>query len=269
MYATTNGISTFYERSGAGSPVVLIHALGSSARAWDPVVESLSARHDVIAYDWRGHGRSEKAVGDYTLPLLAADLVGLLSELRIERACVAGVAVGAMIALQTTLDYPDRVGELILAEGCSEISDAAAQYTVERAARVEREGMRAAVDMTIERAFAPAFTQEHPKVIHEFRGDFLANDPHGYASASRVVVGLNLTHRLSEVRCPTLLMVGELDRLLPPSASILIHERIPGSRLEILPGVGHFSSIEAPELFSQTLLGFLDGPVTTEEPAKR
>ena len=223
----------------------------------------------MIAYDWRGHGRSEKPIGDYALPVLAKDLVELLSELSIGQACIAGVAVGAMIALQTALDYPARVSSLVLAEGCSEIDAATAQYTIERAARVEREGMRVAAEMTIERAFAPGFVRQHPEVIHEFRGDFLANDRHGYASASRVVVGLNVTHRLSEVQCPTLLMVGELDRLLPPSASMLIHQHISGSRLEVLPGVGHFSPIEAPDLFGRTLIAFLDGPEPAGSYAKR
>lgn len=257
MYTTANGISTFYERSGSGFTVVLIHALGSSARAWEPVALALSQNYEVIAYDWRGHGRTEKALGGYSLPFLAKDLADLLTDLKIREACVVGVAVGAMIALQTVLNYPEKVKALVLAEGCSEIDPSVEEYTESRAARVEREGMRAAVDVTIDRAFSPGFAESHPDVIREFRGDFLANDPRGYASASRVVVGLNLTGRLNEVRCPTFLLVGELDRLLPPSGSRLIQRHIPGSRLEILPGVGHFSPIEAPDLFADHLLTFL------------
>jgi 3-oxoadipate enol-lactonase len=259
MYIPTNGISTFYERSGSGVPVVLIHALGSSMFSWDPVARALSRHCDVVAYDWRGHGRTEKAAGEYSLPLLARDLSDLLSSLNIKEACIVGVAVGAMIALQTTLDFPRKVAALVLAEGASEIDSAVAEYTASRAARVESEGMSVAVDTTIERAFSPGFAERHGEVIREFRGDFLANDPRAYASASRVVIGLNVTHRLSEVRCPTLLLAGELDRLLPPSGSRLIQERIPGSRLEILPGVGHFSPIEAPDLFTDHLLTFLGG----------
>ncbi len=258
MYTTTNGISTFYDCSGSGFPVVLVHALGSSARAWKPITRALSRRYQVIAYDWRGHGRTEKTPGAYSLPLLAKDLADLLTCLEIGEACVVGVAVGALIALQAVLDYPDRIKALVLAEGCSEIDPAVAEYTEARAARVEREGMAVAVDMTIERAFSPGFVESHPNVIREFRGDFLANDPHGYASASRVVVGLNLTHRLKEVRCPTLLVAGELDRLMPPSGSRSIQEQLAGSQLELLHGVGHFSSIEAPDLFAGHLLTFLD-----------
>jgi len=196
-------------------------------------------------------------MGEYSLPILAKDLADLISGLDVRTSCVVGVAVGAMIALQTALDHPKIVSSLVLAEGCSKMDPSGAQYTSERAAKVEQQGMRVAVGMTIERAFVPGFAESHPHIMREFQGDFLANDPHSYASASRVVVGLDLVHRLGEVTCPTLLLVGEMDRLLPPSGSRLIQSNIPGSRLEVLPGVGHFSLIEAPELFAACLLRFL------------
>lgn len=261
MFISTNGISTYYERTGRGFPVVLIHALGSSMRSWDPVVRALSDDYDVIAYDFRGHGRTEKALGEYSLSLMAGDLVGLLDGLGLQRACVVGVAVGAMIAQQTALDYPDRVASLVLADCSSQIDPAVAGYTEARAARVEREGMRVAVDLTIERAFAPGFAERYPDVLREFRGDFLANDPCGYARASRVVVGLNVTGRLAEVRCPTLILVGESDRLFPPETARVIQQQIRGSRLEVLPGVGHFSGIEAPGQFAAHLRAFLSAAV--------
>lgn len=258
MFAETNGISTYYERTGRGLPLVLIHALGTSLRSWDPLIPALSQRYEVIAYDWRGHGRTEKAGGDYSLTLLARDLDALLGVLGIEKAYLAGVAVGAMIAQQVALDFPSEVAGLILSDCSSRSDPSVEQYVEARAARVQQEGVRVAVEATIERAFAPGFAEAHPEVVEQFRGEFLANDPHAYARASRLALALDVTERLQEIRCPTFLMVGEMDRLLPPAASEVIRQHIPGAALKLLPGVGHFSNIEAPDLFSRTVLEFLD-----------
>src|SRR3990170_952746 len=91
MFLEVNGVSTYVERSGQGYPVVLIHALGTSLRSWDPVVSILSKDYEVIAYDYRGHGRSEKTGGSYSIQLLAQDLRGLLGQLGLRRVHIVGL----------------------------------------------------------------------------------------------------------------------------------------------------------------------------------
>jgi len=119
--------------------------------------------------------------------------------------------------------------------------------TTNGARTVWRAAACAAVDMTIDRAFAPGFAEGNRDVLRSFRGEFLANDPPGYAGVSRALSGLHLTERLSEIECPTLLLAGEMDRLCPPSEAAATQARIPRARLEILRCVGHFSAIEAAE----------------------
>ena len=256
MYLEVNGVSTYAERSGKGYPVVLIHALGTSLRSWDPVVSILSKEYEVIAYDYRGHGRSEKIGGSYSIPLLGQDLYDLLGQLGLQRVHMVGLAVGAMIAQQVAVDHRGLVSALVLADARSELDAAGMQYNERRAESVESGGMRLAVDATIERAFAPGFAKKCPEVLRSFRGEFLGNDPHGYASVSRALSSFRLTDRLSEIECPTLLLTGELDGLCPSSAAAAMQTRIPGAMLEILPGVGHFSAIEAPGEFAKRAAAF-------------
>ena len=259
MYFEVNGVSTYVQRSGCGHPVVLIHALGTSLRSWDPIVPMLSKSYEVVVYDYRGHGRTETTAGDCSVRLLAQDLHELLGRLGLRQSHIIGLAVGAMIAQQAAVDYRGLTSALVLADTRSEIDASGAHYNEQRADTVESEGMRTAVDMTIERAFAPGFAERRPEALKSFRGDFLACDPHGYASVSRGLSIFRVTERLPEIACPTLLLVGELDRLCPPSAAEAIQGRIPRARLEILPGVGHFSAIEAPEEFADRVSAFLGG----------
>jgi 3-oxoadipate enol-lactonase len=258
MFVEVNGVSTYVERRGRGYPVVLIHALGTSLRSWDPVATVMEKRYSLVSYDYRGHGRSEKASGTLSIPLLAQDLRELLGLLGLERAHLVGLAVGAMISQQAAIDYPGLASGLVLADTRSGIDASAAQYNERRADSVERGGMRAAVDLTIERAFAPDFLGRNPDAVRAFRGEFLANDPRGYACVSRALSGFRVTDRLAEIDCPTLLLTGELDTLCPPFEAAAIQARISGAKLEILPGVGHFSAIEAPEEFALRALAFLD-----------
>lgn len=259
MFVEVEGVSTYVERSGGGYPVVLIHALGTSLRSWDPIVSILSRDYEVVAYDYRGHGRSEKIAGACSIRLLARDFVALLGRLGLQRVHVVGLAVGGMIAQQVAVDSRGLVSALVLADTRSEIDSLGAQTNERRADSVEKGGMRAAVVMTIERAFAPDFAERRPEVLRSFRGEFLANDPHGYASVSRALSDFRLTDRLSEIECPTLLLTGEMDRLCPSSEAAAMQARISGARRETLRGVGHFSAIEAPEEFADRVLAFIRG----------
>lgn len=257
MYVEANGVSTYLERRGRGAPVVLVHALGMSLRSWDPVAEMLAEHFEVVAYDYRGHGRSEKRGGGCTIPTLAEDLRDLLERLALCPVHLIGLAVGSMIAQQLALADQSLVSALVLASPRSELDPRGAAYNQQRAEAVEARGMREVIDMTIERAFPGDYPRSHPETMRRFRGEFLANDPHGYAAVCRGLASFGVTERLREIRCPTLLLPGELDQLCPVRESVAMQTRIAGSSCETLPGVGHFSVIEAPALFAQRVLAFL------------
>jgi 3-oxoadipate enol-lactonase len=257
MYVDANGTSTYVERRGRGWPVVLIHALGMSLRSWDTVAEALAEDFQVVAYDYCGHGRTEKVGGPSTIPILAEHLRDLLGCLALGPVHLVGLAVGSMIAQQLAIQEPRLVSALVLASPRSELDPRGAKYNEERADTVEAQGMRAVMGVTIQRAFPQDYGRNHPEVMRLFRGEFLANDPHGYAAVCRGLSTYCTTPRLHEIRCPTLVLAGELDQLCPAREAAAMHSRIAGSRCETLPGVGHFSAIESPAEVAQRVLAFL------------
>jgi 3-oxoadipate enol-lactonase len=256
-YVEANGTSTYVERKGQGWPVILIHALGMSVRSWDPIAEALAESFEVIAYDYCGHGRTEKVLGQCTIPILAEHLKDLLACLALGPVHLVGLAVGSMISQQLALQEPGLVSALVLASPRSELDSRGAKYNEERAHTVEAQGMRAVMDVTIQRAFPQDYGRSHPEVMRRFQGEFLANDPHGYAAVCRGLSTFCATPRLHEIRCPTLLLAGEMDQLCPAREAATMQARIAGSRLETLPGVGHFSAIEAPTQVGERVLAFL------------
>jgi len=119
-----NGVELHYEIHGAGNPLVLIHGLGSSSRSWKYQVPEFSKYYRVITFDCRGHGDSEKPENpqDYSIDLYVQDLKDLLYELEIVHVRLCGLSTGGNIAMQFTLDYPDKVKSLILCSCVSEVN---------------------------------------------------------------------------------------------------------------------------------------------------
>lgn len=114
-------IALYYETHGDGAPLLLIHGLGSSTLDWAPQVAHFSERFRVITLDVRGHGRSDKPPGPYSVPIFAGDLVELLDALHIESAHLAGISMGGMIAFQLAVDAPQRVRSLTIVNSGHEL----------------------------------------------------------------------------------------------------------------------------------------------------
>ena len=252
-----NGIAINYHLGGSGPPLTLIHALGLDLRQWRWQVPAFSARHQVLRYDVRGHGHSEKPPGPYSLELFAEDLHGLLVALGITRASLLGLSMGGMIAQTFTLAHPEMVDSLILADTSSQFGPDARQQFEDRARTAESQGIGPLVEGILERWFTASFRQREPGVVDEIRAILKENDPSAYAAACLAVSRLDLAARLHEIRCPTLVLVGEEDPGTPPEVARRIHEAIPGSRLEVIPEVSHLSNVGQPEAFNSAVLAFL------------
>ena len=113
--ALANSIHIHYDIHGAGEPVVLIGGLGSDAYLWTRQIPALAQGFQVIAFDNRGAGASDKPDEPYTIPMFAADTAGLLDALGIEKAHIVGASMGGFIAQEFALTYPQRVNRLVLA----------------------------------------------------------------------------------------------------------------------------------------------------------
>ena len=152
MLINANGIQMNYELSGKqDAPVVVLsHSLGSSMVMWNPQQKVLEPHFRVLRCDMRGHGDSEATEGNYTLDLLAADVIGLLDALKIDRVHFVGLSIGGMIGQCLALHYPDRFKSLTLCDTSPVLPDDAKPLFQERMDLARTQGMQALVEGTME-----------------------------------------------------------------------------------------------------------------------
>jgi 3-oxoadipate enol-lactonase len=259
MKIMVNGIQMNYEITGKeGAPVVVLsHSLGSDMAMWNPQTGTLKSICRVLRYDTRGHGRSDAPKGAYTLEQLGEDALGLLDALSLEAVHWVGLSMGGMIGQCLALNHPDRLRTLALCDTAAAIPPEAQPVWEERLHLVRKAGMQALVQSTLERWFTLPYLSQNPPEVKLTREHFLATPVSGYIGCSEAIRGLHYLERLSEIRLPTLIMVGEEDQGTPVAASQAMHERIPDSRLVVLPSAAHLSNIEQSEAFNLALMEFL------------
>lgn len=261
MLIRANGIQMNYELSGKqGAPIVILsHSLGSSLVMWNPQMRALETHFKVLRYDIRGHGKSEAPPGAYTLELLGEDAVALLDVLEIERVHWVGLSMGGMIGQSVALNYPRRLSSLALCDTGAAIAPEAQPIWQERIDAVRGGGVASQLEPTMERWFTPSFLKLNPHMLGVIRNEFLATPAQGYLGCIYAIRKLNYLNRLSAIKIPTLIMVGEDDPGTPVSASEAIHQRIPDSKLVIIKSARHLSNVEQPDVFNTNLLTFLKG----------
>ena len=210
---------------------------------WERQAPALAAAgHRVIACDLPGHGaadRPARAGSAYTTAELAASLLGVLDEAAVGRGVLVGFSLGGGVALQIALDCPSRVSGLALVDTTAWPGPDAAARFAGRAALVEAEGVEVLVQPAIERWFTPEFVAGHPEIVRRYVAWIGENDAIGYAAACRSLATLDLRDRLGEIRCPTLVVVGDRDQATPVAMAETLAAGIAGATLRILGPAGH------------------------------
>lgn len=246
------------EVAGDGTALVLIHGLGNDLTIWDRDAEVFAEHHRVIRPDVRGFGDSDKPAGPYSPEMLAADIAGLLVAEQVDRAHVAGISMGGVIAQRLALDFPERVSSLILISTSSEVGERAVASWHRLADKIEQQGFdERTADAS--RAFSPEFAQKHPQVVAELGRRNAANEPQSYAAAARAVGDYRWTAHLDRISVPVLILQGLADQLTPPGGSVKMRRVLPRARLLMVSGAGHNLPLEQPELFRSALLAFTAG----------
>jgi pimeloyl-ACP methyl ester carboxylesterase len=249
---TIDETDIYYERRGAGEPLLLIQGLGGHSLHWgDDFLGALEETFELVHYDHRGAGRSGELEGECTIARLAGDAAAVLDALQIESAHVLGISMGGMVAQELVLTHPERVRTLTL--GCSfpggeeakmtdqeivgKIAEAVLSGDPERAVRVGYEIMIAP-----EYAADPANYEIYERVAAQYPTPIPTLM--GQLSA---ILAHDTSARLAEVEVPTLVVHGTADRLLESVNGELLARLIPGARLELLDGAGHMFFWEQPE----------------------
>jgi 3-oxoadipate enol-lactonase len=252
-----NGTSLRYEVTGSGpTTLVLIHEMGGTLDSWDQVLPALNNSRRVVRYDTRGAGLSEKIKGGVTWDQMAGDLAGLLDALGITgRVALAGIAVGAAIAVHFAVRYPDRAAALVLHGPAVGVGADRRQSTLDRAALVESGGMRSVVETSLANSYPPVVRHD-AKTFAAFKARWLGNDPESFGAINRMLAGDNIEHELEKIACPTLVTAGRHDSLRPTSIIEPMSRTIPGAQFLELNS-GHFASVQTPGLVAQAIHYFL------------
>jgi len=270
----SNSINLYYESYGQGEPLVLISGLGYESWMWHKMVPDLAERFQVTTFDNRGCGRSDKPAGPYTAQMLAADTIGLMDALQIERAHVMGHSMGGFVAQALVLDYPDRVDKLILS---------ATNFGGPRHIPITPEAMAVLTDLSgdpIERlrrgiviSCAPGFVEMHPELVEEWINHRIANpiDPAGYQSQLAIGMALfpeaaSFEHKLVAIDKPTLILFGAEDKVVPPGNAQLLAGKIKSATIKILPNAGHFFPLEVAQEAAAAATQFLDSSSPKPDP---
>ncbi len=259
MEIEANGITVNYELVGpeTAPAVTLIHALRYDLGMWWQQVPVLAPKYRVLSYDIRGHGRSSKPAGPYSLELYAEDLRALLEALGIKRSHLVGLSIGGMIPQALAIAHPEVVSSMVLANTASDFKAPRRAEFEERARTAETRGMAALVEYGMEHSFTPPFREQHPDIVERFRQTALRNDSLAYAAAARAVGALHFVDDLHRVECPTLILAGAADTGTTTEMAEVMQQRIPRCRLQIIPQAAHLSAVEQAEAFNKAMLEFL------------
>lgn len=251
--------ATFYRVSGREDRPVLVlsHSLGQDHGMWDPQVADLSEHFRVLQYDTRGHGASSVTPGDYQVAQLARDVLALADALGIERFAFCGLSLGGMIGQWLAAHAPDRVTAVVLAN-TSPRPDAAKMEARRRS--VLDGGMSAIVDEVMGRFFSPRLLASNATTVANARRTLLATDPVGYAGCCAAIRDMDGRTSLATMRCPVLVVDGELDVSLPwQGHGEILARDIPSAHVVHLHAA-HLSNLECPRSFTRALIGFFAAP---------
>ncbi|MGD1046452.1 MAG: alpha/beta fold hydrolase [Bacteroidota bacterium] len=261
MKIIINGIAINYNERGMpqGLPVVFIHGFPFNHEMWEPQMSVIPNNIHAIAYDVRGHGDSDVGDGQYTIELFVDDLIALLDHLLIEKAVLCGLSMGGYIALRTFERHPDRVCGLILCDTKSEPDTNAAKIkrTVTMKA-VKAAGVQPFAEDFVRAIFWEKTFEKNPSIIAFIKQIICANSQRGICGTLLALAArTDTTQALSSINIPTCIIVGEHDKLTPPSDAQTMHTMIEGSELYILPHAAHMSNLENVQEFNEKLLAFL------------
>jgi pimeloyl-ACP methyl ester carboxylesterase len=243
---------------GRGLPVVLLHAFPLNRSMWEPQIAALFGECRCIVPDLRGFGDSPKS-GPYSMDVFADDVIALLDALLIDQAVIAGLSMGGYVTLNIWRRYRRRVRALVLAD-----TRAAADTAEGRQKRDElielarRDGSAAVAERQITGLIGKTTREKQPELVDRMRNIMAGESSAGMIGALEAMKARSdSTSLLAEIDVPTLVVVGDEDVITPVKEARQMHERIRGSRLEVIPAAGHLSNVERPAAFNAALSDFV------------
>jgi pimeloyl-ACP methyl ester carboxylesterase len=248
-----------WREAGAGDAILFLHGVGGSRTAWEPQLRDLSDRYRCVAWDMPGYGASAPA-GELTFPGLADAAAHLLDAIGEPAAHVAGLSMGGMVAQHLALGHPARVRSLTLIDSSPAFgldgTSRPEEWIALRLAPLDGGETPASLAPGLMRSVAAPGASD--AALTEAAAAMARISPAGFAAGVRCLTTHDLRHRLHAIAAPTLVVCGEHDAETPPAYSRFLADAIGGARLALVPGAGHLSNLERPDVVNALLAGFLE-----------
>jgi pimeloyl-ACP methyl ester carboxylesterase len=261
-HANVNGINIAYRVQGEGPPLVLVMGYRLNSIAWpEAFIETLARQFTVITLDNRGTGLSDKPVEGYAIANMARDLCGLLDKLEITHVHLLGYSMGGAIAQEFVRQFPERVSSLILcATMCGGPRAIYAKPSIVSVMR-DLDGLspEEAARRIWKVTYSRGYLARHLEIAEaQMRREIALPTPlHAADLQFQAFAEFDGSKALSNIRCPTLVLTGDLDELISPQNSRMMAKLIPGAKLMIIPGRGHRVMWEASDECASSIIEFV------------
>ena len=242
---------------GSGPPLLFLHGLGGTRGSWNPQLAHFGSSHRCIAWDMPGYGAS-MGESPLTYERIAARLVELLDHLQIDQADLVGLSFGGMHVLHTALNYPSRVGRLVLADTSPAFGMNGTdpeEWKATRTGALDRGQTPASMAAPVLDSIVA--TPLDAVIRADLIEAFARISIDGFRAAVNCLPQNDIRARLHEITAKALVIVGELDEETPVVYATVLHDGLANSTMVVLPGIGHLSPSEDPALFNSHVARFL------------
>ncbi|MEX2462602.1 MAG: alpha/beta hydrolase [Paenibacillaceae bacterium] len=249
--ANINGYSMHYIDHGKGTTILFIHPPVLTSLNFTYQIQGLSPHFRTIAFDIRGHGKSQPSKQEVTYPLIVEDIKRLIDQLSIEKIFLCGYSTGGSVVLEFLLTHPDRVWGGIVIGGMSEVNEWRLRNKISLGVGLSKIGAVSTI------AFSNAWTQaKNLSLFRELFNDAKKGNARNVEQYYRYSLNYNCTSQLREIHLPVLLVYGEKDKHFHPYAKLL-HQQLPKSELIFIKKVDHRIPTKAPGSLNERIKQFV------------
>ncbi|MFW9804396.1 MAG: alpha/beta fold hydrolase [Candidatus Thorarchaeota archaeon] len=253
-----NGIKIYYEIHGEGEPVIFGNGVFSNTLGWVNQLPAFSKEYQVILYDMRGQGQSDKPDSPYSFDIHAEDQKALLDEIGISKVHHVGISYGAELGLVFALKYPNMLNSLVACSAVSYVGSLLSEMVQLWRYACNLGDPELFYHATIPLNFGEAFIQKNTIILEQAKERYAQLDYPPLVRLCDSFLMLNVTDQLPEIKTPTCIIGGEKDIIKPVYPySHVIHDALPNSEMVIVEDSGHAVTFEKPEEFNSIVLEFL------------
>ncbi len=257
MISTLLGSEIFHEVTGDGPALIFVHGLGGTGNIWNAQRTALSKFFKIVTLDLPGTGRSGKGETHYSMDRWAEQIVALADHLGLEKFVLVGHSMTTILGQLVAGRFPDRLNGLVLCGPMTELPAAGKEAFSKRVESVLKDGMIAVADAVLAGGLTLGTRESNAALAGLWREVLLSNVPASYAAQCRALIEASAKAEQPNIRCPTLLLVGDQDMVTPLANARAIASRVSAARIRVIPATAHMTMLERPEYFNAVLTEFM------------